>query len=264
MPAAKNIIVIPIYKDKLSSNETLSLNQAFSVLGKHDITAAIPNELDISAISSAFPELGFERFDDFWFRSLKSYNALVLNSSFYSRFQSYDYMLIYQLDAYVFRDELNLWAEKGYDYIGAPWIPTSSKYLGRSGRLRLLKKRMFHKCDGRKPHMSHMYKTGNGGFSLRKISRFIELTAHYEKKIDADLSASEILYPEDLWLLYEPRGKYKLSRPEWKEATGFAFEQNPGIAYRTNGNKLPFGCHAWYHPDYAGFWSRFIPSLQDK
>lgn len=32
-------------------------------------------------------------------------------------------MLVYQLDAYAFKDELFFWASLGYDYIGAPWMP---------------------------------------------------------------------------------------------------------------------------------------------
>ena len=38
-------------------------------------------------------------------------------------------MLIYQLDAYVFKDELLNWANKGYDYIGAPWLPWKNGIL---------------------------------------------------------------------------------------------------------------------------------------
>jgi hypothetical protein len=67
---------------------------------------------------------------------------------FYEVFRQYEYMLIYQLDCWVFRDELEMWCDKGYDYIGAPffvkWFVDRGIYVG------------------------------NGGFSLRKISNIIE------------------------------------------------------------------------------------------
>ena len=31
-------------------------------------------------------------------------------------------MLIYQLDAFVFQDDLAYWCQQNYDYIGAPWL----------------------------------------------------------------------------------------------------------------------------------------------
>jgi hypothetical protein len=37
----------------------------------------------------------------------------------------------------------------------------------------------------------------------------------------------------------------------------FSFEKHPSVLYRMNGQKLPFGCHAWskYEPE---FWAQFI------
>jgi hypothetical protein len=46
----------------------------------------------------------------------------MLSIDFYKRFRDYKFILIYQLDAYVFRDELEYWCEQDYDFIGAPLI----------------------------------------------------------------------------------------------------------------------------------------------
>lgn len=254
----KIVIIIPIYKALLPPDEQLSLRQATMILGKYDITAIIPESFDREPVASRFPQIKFESFRDSDFQSLAAYNSLVLDESFYLRFKNYDYMLIYQLDAFVFKDELEEWCGRGYDYIGAPWIPTDEKYLGCSGKLSLRLKRLFRRCDGRHHHMTHLYGVGNGGFSLRKISKFIELTHHYREKIASELSSGDELYPEDLWLFFEPEGKYRLRKPGWKTALEFAFEQNPEMSYTINGNKLPFGCHAWTNPDYKEFWQKFI------
>lgn len=96
------------------------------------------------------------------------------------------------------------------------------------------------------------------GRSGRRTGRFLELVRKYRDKIQADLSDDSKLYPEDLWLHYELKGQDRLSVPSWKEALGFAFEQNPETSFRLNGGRLPFGCHAWYHPDYRELWKTYI------
>jgi hypothetical protein len=62
-------------------------------------------------------------------------------------------MLIYQLDAWVFKDDLMKWCNKGYDYIGAPWFEDFGSYE-----------------KGKK-----LWRVGNGGFSLRKIKYFCKV-----------------------------------------------------------------------------------------
>jgi len=44
----------------------------------------------------------------------------MMSPAFYDAFKAFDYILIYQLDAFVFRDELEYFCSLGYDYIGAP------------------------------------------------------------------------------------------------------------------------------------------------
>ena len=82
----------------------------------------------------------------------------------------------------------------------------------------------------------------------------MEITGKYRDKISKDLSSGTRLYPEDLWLYYELKGTDRLYTPGWREALEFSFEQNPEASFHINGDTLPFGCHAWYHPSYAAFW----------
>ena len=65
-------------------------------------------------------------FNDTYFESIYGYNQLMLNVEFYEAF-SKKYILIYQTDAFIFKDDLNYWCEKDYDYIGAPWIRSKEK-----------------------------------------------------------------------------------------------------------------------------------------
>ena len=97
----KTCIAIPIYKNKLSEFEKYSLNQCVKVLGDFPIYFFEPKNLDSSPIREGFPKIKVKKFEDKFFNSLFSYNELMLSNFFYSAFREYDYMLLYQLDAFV-------------------------------------------------------------------------------------------------------------------------------------------------------------------
>ena len=67
-----------------------------------------------------------ETFDPAYFTSIQGYNRLLLSTEFYQRFLGSAYLLICQLDVFVFRDELAGWVARGYDYVGAPWVSSTA------------------------------------------------------------------------------------------------------------------------------------------
>ena len=94
------------------------------------------------------------------------------------------------------------------------------------------------------------FHVGNGGFSLRKISKMIAVTEHYKAIIDKCMADSNSFFPEDVFLLLNTHDKeVHLKRPSYKLAMKFAIEQIPAWSYRANGCQLPFGCHNWTHPE---------------
>jgi len=160
-----------------------------------------------------------------------------LNGAFYERFVHYEYILIYQLDAYVFRDELEYWCNRGYDYLGAPWFDG------------------FNLADNDSKLLDI---AGNGGLSLRKISSFVKvLSARGDsKKIIEEYIKSrqnEDLFFSQLAPKIDP--SFKIAPP--KLAMHFSFECLPKKLYQMIGGKLPFGCHAWERYDFD-FWKLFI------
>lgn len=258
------VVVIPIYCSELSEDEYIALKQCAVVLCEYSIVIVKPLSLNVDFILSEYPELKAESFSDECFSSLRAYNKLVLDELFYTRFKKFQYMLIYQLDAYVFKDELLFWANRGYDYIGAPWLPLKRSKLKRWGRWRIrLKYAIFTLLndDRRKLDMYYNYQVGNGGFSLRKISKMIEVTNFYKTKIDYYLDDNKPFYPEDLFLLLEVNSyKCRLDKPSYREALKFSIEENPEWGYRNNHDQLPFGCHDWNHEHYSSFWYPIIKS----
>jgi hypothetical protein len=59
------------------------------------------------------------------------------------------------------------------------------------------------------------------------------------------------------WSFSAPRLMESFRIPGPREALEFAFETEPRFCYQANGNRLPFGCHAW-HTQERDFWEHFL------
>lgn len=263
----KNIVIVPVYKPELKEAELASLSQCLSILGSHEIRLTGPEGLDLSVYRTVFERFGkelvYEAFEPDYFSSVVGYNKLMLSKCFYKRFACWEYMLIYQLDAWVFRDELDAWCAKGYDYIGAPWLKLDRKVDEQN-------------C-------------GNGGFSLRRIASFIALFDHkgaiwgykglacrhryrgprhkvqlilkgllgYKNRLEDFIEKGD--ENEDLFFAALKHKKKRPFRiPLTREAMFFSFEEAPAVLYEKTNRRLPFGCHAWQKHDYETFWKQFI------
>lgn len=259
----KVAITIPYYKNDLTKTEQESLKACMNILYSYDIFLISPISLDTSKICKQYPQLKVKTFNNSYFNSLRGYNKLMLCENFYAQFTDYTYILIYQLDAFVFKDELLLWANKDYDYIGAPWIH-ASKYSNSKGETMKCKlKRSWYRLTNNKKRLRKYCwgGVGNGGFSLRKVSKMLQITHAYRDKITEHLDDNQPFYAEDLWLLLELKHKDRLKKPSFKEALSFSIETIPEKAYQWNNNTLPFGCHAFDRNPYKKFWSAFINCL---
>ena len=211
------IIIVPLYKkeEDWTYDEHQSIKRLMKVLGKsHTISVICPENLDTSFYSKKYQFTEFIQFNDKYFESTASYSKLLLNPEFYKVFESdYEFMLIYQPDAWVFRDELDYWCNVGYDFIGAPHIYQNYEWV-------------------------HAGNCGNGGFSLRRISwmisELIRLTNVRNEFKDYD-------YPEDFFI----RDYFKGNLAPLIDCARFSFELLPHIFYQVIGCKIPFGCHAY-------------------
>ncbi len=250
-------IVIPIYKVDLSSLEKISFNQCIKILGHYPITIIKPHHLDITEIQKAHPFIKIESFENNYFKDIDGYNRLMLSSIFYERFLSYTFILIYQLDAFVFKDELLLWCNKNYDYIGAPFGP---RYRSLFGRIKL----SYRKWKANRNNIVNEYAVcncvGNGGFSLRKTKVFYSIALTNQKQINHFINNANIYNEDVFWGIAINKREKRISIPPFKEALHFSIEQNPILAIKYNHSLLPFGCHGWYRrKDWFSFWSHFIP-----
>ncbi|MGN0155975.1 MAG: DUF5672 family protein [Lachnospiraceae bacterium] len=221
----KVVIIIPLYKSKLEENEKISLEQVFRVLSRYDICLIGPEKMQFSFLESRTGKFYWECFPAAYFESVSSYNQLMLNEAFYCRFSDYEYMLIYQLDAFVFSDKLEYFCSLGYDYIGAPWL--CGEVVVSQGE-----KVCCH--------------VGNGGFSLRRIESARKL-----------LNKNKICNEQNEDIFFSTSAGDDFNVAPIDVALKFSFERQVRECYEKNQYELPFGCHAWEKYDLE-FWKPFI------
>lgn len=256
IPDVRNIketlvsVVIPIYKEQPTENELYSYNKCLDILGSYPISIICPNNLDLTTYNTSNPNITINKIDPKFFTSVRSYNALMLSNYFYNMYSKSRYILIYQLDALVFSDELNYWCNSGYDYIGAPWSNNTNNNVIFTG-------------------------VGNGGFCLRNVDKAINvlnkisimrtdnnilqatlntINNDYHKKLVIELVNNDPniqekwinLSNEDIFWGYA--AKYIISEfniSSGLDAIKFSMETNVERLYELNNKQLPFGCHAW-------------------
>jgi hypothetical protein len=246
-------VVIPVYKQEITEYERISLTQCLRVLSHYPICLAAPQKLDISYYRKISPTLQVKTFDDRYFTDIQSYNKLMLSEEFYQAFAEVDYILIHQLDAFVFKDELAHWCRQGYDYIGAPWLRDRDFINWRDQLWFRLKQRVatildLKKEDGVTPkEIVSLNGVGNGGLSLRRISSMLKWLRVFKHKLDTYEKRHLHQYNEDVFWGIEVNRYWPLLRiPSYQKALHFAIEFYPQWAIEHyNKGQLPFGCHAW-------------------
>lgn len=256
------VVVIPVYKSKLTKFEIISFTQCCKVLKAYEIFLVAPKNLDVSVYQTIKKHLKIKYISPKWMQSIEMYNKLKLSKYFYGLFSDYKFLLTYELDAFVFKDDLDYWVKKNIDYIGAPWFKgyanPENEFLG----------------------------VGNSGFSLRNINTFKKVlnktlikdemkflifrnnkfvfnfiywvnrlmvyfgenyTIQNSKHLNEDAFVSQVIVKK--------YSNFKLASIE--DAYKFSFEVKPEYLYKLNNNQLPTGCHAWWKYNLK-FWKPII------
>lgn len=214
----KAAVVIPNHKEELDELEKISLAQCRKVLGHYPLVFVGPEGKNFSYLE---PNDLIVHFPKEYFQTLKGYNILSISPLFYEPFLSFDYMLIYQLDAFVFYDALKEFCQLDYDYIGAAWP--------------------YYAWQGAKYKKTP--RIGNGGFCLRKVK-----TCHeFLTKCSALPNWQAILenFDEDGFFAICGVIEESFNVAPIEVANLFAMEWYPARHIKKLGNELPFGCHNW-------------------
>ncbi|MFT8458976.1 MAG: DUF5672 family protein [Liquorilactobacillus ghanensis] len=222
----KCIIGIPIYKDNLNDTERISLQRISQCFKNEEIVFIAPISLkfDFTEILSEYQVL---HFPNHFFSNRRSYSQLLLSTTFYESFKNYEYLLICQLDVFVFSNRLNEFCNLNYDYIGAPmYFPFGAN-------------------------------VGNGGFSLRKINSCIRMLKMRDKIYFNNPWQLSLEMMEDQFFSYcGAREEFNFQVPSVDLARGFALD----ACFEMKGQEIvPFAIHNFNFISF--FWKQKISSL---
>lgn len=227
-------VVVPVYKRQLSQEEQISLRQLQRVLGDYPKIFFAPEGLDFD-YGELMQGFRIERFPAVYFSGFLGYSLLMLSVGFYQRFLAYDYILVYQLDAFVFHDALPQFCAMGYDYIGAPVY-------------------RFAPCW----HAAGV-QVGNGGFSLRRTAACLRLVQEqHDLLLHHPLQAS-FRECEDLFFAYcGGQAEIDFRVPPVATALQFAVQDDVQRVFRRlTAECLPMGCHGWLKGHFAA-WQPYL------
>ena len=246
-------IVIPIYKSEPDFIEEVSLRRLNTVIknSNYNVYFVTYPELDISKYYEFINDLEVSTifFDKHFFESKHTYSQLCINYDFYNVFSDYEYMYIYQTDCYLNNDNLLDFCKLGYDYIGAPIMSTDCGWP------------TVTKND--KGQEIYMPVIGNGGFSLRKIETFKDITNpdgefRQEYKLTDDI-LNKVLW-EDMYFCVTVKQYYDFNIAPLSVGNKFAWDMSVDILYNFFKIKsFPMCIHAW--DKNIRFWNLYIPEL---
>lgn len=277
------VVVVPIYRPELNIYERISLHRTFLALGGHLLSLLVPRSRQ-QAIQLILQELlppgtsfQWHVVDDSHLDSHHSYNQLMLEPGFYRHYESHSHLLICQLDAYVFEDQLLLWCRQPYDFIGAPLYLANAPY-----------------------GHDHALCIGVGGFSLRRVQpilrlleanpiifrarEFIEHIQPFNIKARAlflsrflrcqlndgchlaaqnnQLSRWMGVNEDTVFSKYLPRYCSSFRLPSYETAVAFCIDKYVEHELASLAGVLPFAAHAWWtSARNLAAWSPFIPEL---
>lgn len=213
----KVIIIIPNYKEVLSEDEKLSLDTLIKVNQQMRLPI-----VEVTPLSMGQRE-GRLCFDNRYFQSIHTYSELLLTRKFWESFSEYEYILIYQLDCLIFKPNIIDWCNRGFDMIGAPW------------------------SEGYREDGDKLWAVGNGGFSLRRVSKILDFFRILGNPEVIQFQGHEDAFFSHVIPQQFPFLNFKVAPVE--EAKYFSWETNIELMKKECQGKTPTGCHAFAKRD---------------
>jgi hypothetical protein len=268
MSRSRVAVVVPLTdRPELTPDEQISFRHLQHFLGEYDRYGVAPRGLRVT-----LPFTAVRAFNPEWFGSAVAYRKLVLSREFWESFSDYEFILVYQLDALVFSSDLDRWCNLELDYIGAPWL-----------------KSMFNR---ELDTAAGFDRVGNSGFSLRRVSSHLKVLnsdrystdpdANWERRFGrralpvrlANLPRKHLLRLRTFNNVTREVANIRMNAdffwsnrarwfyPDFRVAPvdvglAFAFEVEPRYCFEQNGQRMPFGCHAWPKYD-RKFWEPYL------
>jgi len=265
-------IMVPLPTPSLSADDEISLRHLRAHLDHYDKYLLIPRGMEMEIPGFDRVELEHKHFG-----SAANHNRMLYSTGFWQRFADYEYVLMYHLDALVFSDQLQEWCDKGYDFIGAPFIHCDDspwvrvERVGNGGfalyRVPSVLKVLWNRYQQRpsKYFEDHFWKWIEFQKKLLKPFRaavpqwlrgpLTDPLRNTVKRLD-HIEANEV-NNDGFWADEAKRYLPEFKLAPLEEGLRFAFEVAPRLCLERNRGRMPFGCHAWARYDRA-FWEERI------
>jgi hypothetical protein len=268
------VIVIPVYKPTLTEHELISLRQLRKVLSNYPVVLVCPEGLDVGAYRDILGPLLTRtvHFHKNYFGGLHEYNKLLIGQAFYKPFLDFEFMLLHHTDAFIFRDELQHWADKNYDNIGAPMYEfdgtlNPKKFVATgNGGLSLRKNKTFYEVAGsyrriyRPTDIWQNFSLYNWKGRIKRSPYYLSLLLTLGSRMNTQFN--NIRANEDvIWSYYVPKYFPAFRNAPFEDGYRFSMEFNCDKLLELNESKLPFGCHGWYKPLFKEVWRPYVEAL---
>lgn len=263
-------VVIICHRPDPTPQEQASLIQVQHILPARPILLLHPSGMDLSAYRFLAPEIIFRPVNPHRLASYQAFARFKHSLSLYWSLRRYRFILFYELDAWIFRDDLDQWMASGYDNIGAPWFegwypdpgePLRLQGAGNGGfclrRTRsclrvLLSFAYLEPLRVVIPRRLNLPRRGQPAW-LRTCLNLISALAHLTWANNTFFLFDNWNGPEDLfWSQLVPRAHPWFRNAPPEVASRFSFEVHPDRLYALTG-QLPTGCHKW-PAFYDSFW----------
>lgn len=284
------VVVIPIYTLVLTCSEKAALLHCVEQLIHYDIFFLHKQSISAASIFKAIP-LSEEQsrsclsgpIADHWLMTVRTYSSLLFQGWFYRMFEEWDYMLIFQQDAWLLggEEELAGWINKGYTYIGAPWTghlgpDTPDTGVGNGGFSLRHIDAMIRICESARSKYSPVFRWRRLAYRMTLFRRYHLFPSSqwpliFCKRLVVFIAMSfgwhnTLIYfarivgtqEDHLISLFAPLVYPWMRVPSMAEAAAFSVETNPRQTCAHYQVKRPLGCHAWAKHN-REFWLETYP-----
>jgi hypothetical protein len=259
-PSKRVAIMVPLPSPVLSADDEVSMRHLRRHLDHYDKFLLVPRGMEIKLDGFSVIELDHKHFG-----SAANHNRMLYLVDFWEKFSDYEFMLMYHLDALVFSDQLREWCDKGYDYIGAPFMhcedsPWVKKdRVGNGGfalyRIPSVLKVLWNRYAQRpsKYYEDHFWpliefqrntlrpvRAAIPGWLRGRLTEPLRQTVKRFDHVEANEIGNDSFWSDEAQRYYP---EFKVA--PFDEGLRFAFEVCPDLCLVRNGGEMPFGCHAW-------------------
>ena len=235
-------------------------------LKTYDCYLVFPEGMATDQYTAIHPALLLKPVPASWLSSVLQYNRMKTDIAFYRMFDAYQFMMTYELDAYIFSADIAAHHGFEYDFIGAPIFEGYMEAAPDACFLHMLNSgfsiRNISACikglqllDQYKLNWKiNKFFLSNFSF-LRKIASQKKLRITYHDHLNGYFRGGP--FNEDAIFSSLIPQLFPFFKPApLEKAVSFSMETKAATLYQQQQNQLPLGCHAW--AKFYSFWEKFI------